>query len=84
MTTTRRAAAATGATIPTTPAVDAQAQAPDASDELAMGMLGAGIPLTLVLDLAESFGPPSAEILATEDPEAGDWLHDLPPVPRPS
>lgn len=38
-------------------------------DELTMSLLAAGIPLTLLLDLAESFGPPSAAILAEEGTE---------------
>jgi hypothetical protein len=37
-----------------------------AVDELPMNLLAAGIPLTLLLDLAENFGPPSAQILAAE------------------
>lgn len=38
------------------------------ADSIAMRMLAAGIPLTLLLDLAEAFGPPSAEILVEEGP----------------
>ncbi|HEV7208602.1 MAG TPA: hypothetical protein VGN54_07675 [Mycobacteriales bacterium] len=37
------------------------------AEDLSMSLLAAGIPLTLLLDLAESFGPPSADILAGED-----------------
>lgn len=39
----------------------------DRAADLSMSLLAAGIPLTLLLDLAENFGPPSADILAAED-----------------
>jgi hypothetical protein len=35
-------------------------------EALTMGLLAAHIPLTLLLDLAETFGPPSHEILEDE------------------
>jgi len=46
---------------------DVPADPQSAEDDLSMSLLAAGIPLTLLLDLAESFGPPSAQILAGED-----------------
>jgi len=56
------------------------------ADELPMNLLAAGIPLTLLLDLAENFGPPSSQIPEAEhdavyhDPDApaADWLSHLP------
>lgn len=46
---------------------DCDSAAPDAwTDALAMGLLQAHIPLTLLLDLAETFGPPSQQILESE------------------
>ena len=56
------------------------------ADDLPMNLLAAGIPLTLLLDLAENFGPPSSQILEAEhdavyhDPDepAADWLAHLP------
>jgi hypothetical protein len=56
------------------------------ADDLPMNLLAAGIPLTLLLDLAENFGPPSNQILEAEhdsvyhDPDepAADWLSHLP------
>jgi hypothetical protein len=57
-----------------------------AAGDLPMNLLAAGIPLTLLLDLAENFGPPSNQILEAEhdsvyhDPDepAADWLSHLP------
>lgn len=44
-------------------------------DRLAMGLLAAHIPLTLLLDLAETFGPPSRDIFTNEDCDgAARWL----------
>ena len=62
------------------------------ADELPMNLLAAGIPLTLLLDLAENFGPPSSEILEAEhdavyhDPDepAADWLSHLPTAGTPT
>jgi hypothetical protein len=57
------------------------------AEELPMHLLAAGIPLTLLLDLAENFGPPSTQILEAEhDPAYDDpsdpavnWLAHLSP-----
>lgn len=51
------------------------------ADSFAMRMLQAGIPLTLLLDLAEQFGPPSVDILRAEGNDCG-WL--VPPIPLPT
>ncbi|HVV29544.1 MAG TPA: hypothetical protein VHC41_01565 [Mycobacteriales bacterium] len=50
-----------------------------AARTLAMSLLAAHIPLTLLLDLAENFGPPSAQILASESEPVPAWW-----LPRPS
>jgi hypothetical protein len=48
------------------------------ADDFAMRLLSDHIPLTLLLDLAEQFGPPSGDILRNEIPldPAGalDWI----------
>jgi len=57
-----------------------------------MHLLAAGIPLTLLLDLAENFGPPSTQILEAEhdpsyvnpDDPAADWLDHLIPGHEPA
>jgi|GEM_PF-6096841 len=46
----------------------------DPDDELPMHLLAAGIPLTLLLDLAENFGPPSHQILESEVDEPENWI----------
>lgn len=43
--------------------------ADEGDDALTMGLLAAHIPLTLLLDLAETFGPPSHQILESEGHE---------------
>ena len=43
---------------------------------LAMRLLAAGIPLTLLLDLAENFGPPSVQILCEETAD-DSWVVPL-------
>lgn len=50
-------------------------------EPLPMRLLAAGIPLTLLLDLAESFGPPSGDILRDERGDA-DWLRSAPEQAR--
>ncbi|MHB8340918.1 MAG: hypothetical protein ACYDB7_07045 [Mycobacteriales bacterium] len=51
------------------------------ADSFAMRMLADGIPLTLLLDLAEQFGPPSVDILRAEGTDCS-WL--VPPTPLPA
>lgn len=43
------------------------------ANSLPMRMLAAGVPLTLLMDLAEAFGPPSASIMTEERGDAA-WL----------
>jgi hypothetical protein len=42
----------------------------EGDDALTMDLLAAHIPITLLLDLAETFGPPSRQILESEGHEA--------------
>jgi hypothetical protein len=42
-----------------------------------MGLLGASLPLSLIMDLVMPAGPHSRELLATEPADATAWLDDL-------
>ena len=42
-----------------------------------MGLLGASLPLSLIMDLVMPAGPHSRELLATEPVDDGAWLDDL-------
>lgn len=56
---------------------------PAPEQSLPMRLLAAGIPLTLLLDLAEQFGPPSRDILRAEHGDA-EWLLADVLTPRPA
>lgn len=75
--TTRPSSAADGVSVPVErTAVERRVRDCETVDALAMHLLAAHIPLTLLLDLAENFGPPSTQISATEVPVGEDarWL----------
>ena len=42
-----------------------------------MGLLGASLPLTLIMDLVMPAGPHSRELLASEPADDCGWLEDL-------
>ena len=42
-----------------------------------MGLLGASLPLSLIMDLVMPAGPHSRELLTAEPAEDGSWLDDL-------
>ena len=42
-----------------------------------MGLLGASLPLSLIMDLVMPAGPHSRELLATEPADDAAWLDDL-------
>jgi hypothetical protein len=42
-----------------------------------MGLLGASLPLSLIMDLVMPAGPHSRELLTTEPGDDGSWLEDL-------
>ena len=42
-----------------------------------MGLLGASLPLSLIMDLVMPAGPHSRELLTTEPADDGSWLDDL-------
>ena len=63
-----------GRQTPRTPA--AWAQAPEPQDPV-MGLLGAHLPLSLIMDLVMPAGPHSRELLTAEPAEDGSWLDDL-------
>jgi hypothetical protein len=42
-----------------------------------MGLLGASLPLSLIMDLVMPAGPHSRELLATEPADDSGWLDDL-------
>ena len=46
-------------------------------DDPVMGLLGASLPLSLIMDLVMPAGPHSRELLATEPAHDGAWLDDL-------
>ena len=46
-------------------------------DHPVMGLLGASLPLSLIMDLAMPAGPHSRELLATEPTDDDAWLDDL-------
>lgn len=74
---TRQRGAADEASLPVQlSAVERRVRDCATADALAMHLLAAHIPLTLLLDLAENFGPPSTQISATEVPVGEDarWL----------
>jgi hypothetical protein len=52
--------------------LDASVSAPSPSPVLEA--LSAGVPLTLLLDLASSLGPDSDAIFADEPPDSLDWI----------
>ena len=46
-------------------------------DDSVMGLLGASLPLSLIMDLVMPAGPHSRELLTAEPAEDGSWLDDL-------
>ena len=46
-------------------------------DDPVMGLLGASLPLSLIMDLVMPAGPHSRELLATEPADDAAWLDDL-------
>jgi hypothetical protein len=42
-----------------------------------MGLLGASLPLSLIMDLVMPAGPHSRELLTSEPADDGSWLDDL-------
>ena len=42
-----------------------------------MGLLGASLPLSLIMDLVMPAGPHSRELLTAEPAEDGSWLDEL-------
>ena len=63
-----------GRQTPRTPA--AWAQAPEPQDPV-MGLLGAHLPLSLIMDLVMPAGPRSGELLADEPAADTAWLDGL-------
>ena len=47
------------------------------SEDPVMGLLGASLPLSLIMDLVMPAGPHSRELLTTEPADDGSWLDDL-------
>ena len=47
------------------------------SEDPVMGLLGARLPLSLIMDLVMPAGPHSRELLTTEPADDGSWLDDL-------
>jgi len=47
------------------------------SEDPVMGLLGASLPLSLIMDLVMPAGPHSRELLTTEPGDDGAWLDDL-------
>jgi hypothetical protein len=53
---------------------ESEPQQPHADDEMVMSMLQEHVPLSLLVDLTDAAGPPSAEILEEEGtPETRWW-----------
>ena len=47
------------------------------SEDPVMGLLGASLPISLIMDLVMPAGPHSRELLTTEPVDDGSWLDDL-------
>ena len=50
---------------------------PTRTEDPVMGLLGASLPLSLIMDLVMPTGPHSRELLATESADDCAWLDDL-------